>query len=142
MHCVEGGKAQLKFSHLHGFLESSHKFEITQNTLANTPEILHSADIICYVQDCHYMTLSKPGVNGELVETCLFRKTFRSIMICKDRISLARVQNLFTAEGCFFKSLSCRILSDFLIFLMQFHFMSISIRASFSPIFHSSSHTI
>lgn len=46
MHGVEGGKAQLKFSHLHGFLENSHKFEITQNTLGNTPEILRSADII------------------------------------------------------------------------------------------------
>jgi len=83
VHGVEGGKAQLKFSHLHGSLESSHKFEITQNTLANTPEILHSADIICYVQDFHYMTLSKPSVNGELVETSLFRKTVRSVMILK-----------------------------------------------------------
>jgi len=91
VHCVEGGKAQLKFSHLHGFLESSHKFEITQNTLANIPEILHSANIICYVQGFHYMALPKPGVNGELVETCLFRKTVGSIMICKDLISLARV---------------------------------------------------
>ena len=99
MHCVEGGKAQLKFLHLHGFLESSRKFEITQNTLANTPTILHSADIICYVQDFHYMTLPKPGVNGELVETCLFRKTVRSVMICKDRISLERVHKLRTAEG-------------------------------------------
>jgi hypothetical protein len=45
------------------------------------------------------MTLSKPSVNGELVETCLFRKTVRSIMIFKDRISLARVNKFFTVEG-------------------------------------------
>ena len=63
------------------------------------PEILHSTDIICYVQDFHYMTLPKPDVNGELVETCLFRKTVRSIMICKDRSSLARVYRLFKADG-------------------------------------------
>jgi len=99
VHGVEGGKAQLKFSHLHGFLENSHKFEITQNTLGNTPEILRSADIISYVQDFHYMTLSKPIVNGELVETCLFRKTVRSIMIFKERISLAKVNRFFIAEG-------------------------------------------
>jgi hypothetical protein len=92
-------KTPIKFSHLHDFPESSHKFEITQNTLANTPKILRSADVICYVQDFHYMTLPKPGVNGELAETCLFRKTVRSIMICKDRISLARVHKLFTADG-------------------------------------------
>ena len=99
MHGAEGGKAQLKFQHLHGFLESSHKCEITQNTLTKTPEILHSADMICYVQDFHYMTLPKPGVNGELVDTCLFRKTVRSFTIFKDRISSATVNKFFTAEG-------------------------------------------
>ena len=45
------------------------------------------------------MTLPKPGVNGELVQTCLFRKTVRSITICKDRISLASVHKLFPADG-------------------------------------------
>ena len=45
------------------------------------------------------MTLCKPSVNGELVETCLFRKTVRSIMIFKERISLARVNRFFIAEG-------------------------------------------
>jgi hypothetical protein len=98
VHCAERGKSQLKFSHLRCFLESSHKFEITQNVITNTPDILHSADILCCVHGFHYMTLPKPDVNGELVETCLLRKSVRSVIICNARISAATVNKLFTAN--------------------------------------------
>ena len=70
-----------------------------QNSIANTPEILHSADILCCVQGFHYMMLPKLCVRGELVENCLLHKIVPSVIICEFRTNLAKVHKF---HSCLF----------------------------------------